>query len=154
MELSGQKKLNYNNNAGNVQDPQDSPGPGNFIVFYPSAGLVIVEVHKLAGRLQTSRDLIGFSLSDVDKVLSKSEVRGERGVINARERPGEILLVSVLNVVPTAAPDPGRLQVLRSPGATAATAGELAVSAAPGHAVDHPGARHGVGEGRLLRGWK
>ena len=48
------------------------PRPGNFIVFYPSAGLVIVEVHKLAGRLQTSRDLIGFSLSDVDKVLSKS----------------------------------------------------------------------------------
>ena len=49
------------------------PRPGNFIVFYPSAGLVIVEVHKLAGRLQTSRDLIGLSLSDVDKVLSKSE---------------------------------------------------------------------------------
>ena len=48
------------------------PRPGNFIVFYPSAGLVIVEVHKLAGRLQTSRDLIGLSLSDVDKVLSKS----------------------------------------------------------------------------------
>ena len=83
MELSGQRKLNYNNNAGNVQDPLDSPGQGNFIVFYPSASLVIVEVHKLAGRFQTSRDLIGFSLPDVDKVLSKSEVRGERGVIIA-----------------------------------------------------------------------
>ena len=83
MELSGQRKLNYNNNAGNVQVPLDSPGLGNFIVFYPSSGLVIVEVHKLAGRFQTSRDLIGFSLPDVDKVLSKSEVRGERGVIIA-----------------------------------------------------------------------
>ena len=79
MELSGERKLNYNNNAGNVQVPQVSPGPGNFIVFYPSASLVIVEVHKLAGRLQTSRDLIGFSLPDVDKVLSKSEGREERG---------------------------------------------------------------------------
>ena len=65
-----------------------------------------------------------------------------------------ILLVSVLNVVPTASPDPGRLQVLRPAGPAAAAAGELAVPAAPGHAVDHPGARHGVGEGRLLRGWK
>jgi len=100
----------------------------------PSAGLVIVEVHKLAGRLQTSRDLIGFSLPDVDKVLSK--------------------FVSVLNIVSTAAPDPGRLQVLRSAGSTAATAGQLAVPAAPGDAVDDPGARHGVGEGRLLRGYR
>ena len=65
-----------------------------------------------------------------------------------------ILLVSVLNVVPTPSPDPGRLQVLGSAGPAAAAAGELAVPAAPGHAVDHPGARHGVGEGRLLRGWK
>ena len=53
------------------------PWPRNFIVFYPSSSLVIVEVHKLAGRLQTSRDLIGFSLSDVHKVLSKSEGRRE-----------------------------------------------------------------------------
>ena len=65
-----------------------------------------------------------------------------------------ILLVSVLNVVPTAAPDPGRLQVLRSAGPAAAAAGELAVPAAPGDAVNHPGTGHGVGEGRLLRGWK
>ena len=65
-----------------------------------------------------------------------------------------VLLVSVLNVVPTPAPDPGRLQVLRSSGPAAAAAGELAVPAAPRHAVDHPGARHGVGEGGLLRGWK
>ena len=114
-----------------------------------------MEVHKLAGRLQTSRDLIGFSLPDVDKVLSKSEGRRERVSIIVREVTGSwALLVSVLNIVSTAAPDPGRLQVLRSPGATAATAGELAVPAAPGDAVDDPGARHGVGEGRLLRGWK
>ena len=65
-----------------------------------------------------------------------------------------ILLVSVLNVVPTAAPDPGRLQVLRSPGSAAAAAGELAVPAAPGHAVNHPGTRHRVREGGFLRGWK
>ena len=65
--------------------------------------------------------------------------------------PDWILLVAVLNVVPTAAPDPGGLQVLRPAGSAAATAGELAVPAAPGDAVDHPGARHGVGEGRLLR---
>merc|ERR1719361_1639026 len=56
------------------------------------------------------------SLSDVDKVLSK--------------------FVSVLNIVSTAAPDPGRLQVLGSAGSTAATAGQLAVPAAPGDAVD------------------
>ena len=59
-------------------------------------------------------------------------------------------LVSVLDVVPTPAPDPGRLQVLGSAGPAAATAGQLAVPAAPGDAVDHPGARHRVGEGRLL----
>ena len=150
MELSGQKKLNYNNNAGNVQDPQVSPGPGNFIVFYPSAGLVIVEVHKLAGRLQTSRDLIGFSLPDVDKVLSKSE--GREGLVwyNVRLLLW-LLLVSVLNVVSTPAPDPGRLQVLGSGRSTAPTASQLTVPAAPGHAVHHPGAGHRVGEGRLLR---
>ena len=66
------------------------PRPGNFIVFYPSAGLVIVEVHKLAGRFQTSRDLIGFSLPDVDKVLSKSEGR-QRGYYCAGSYAGSYL---------------------------------------------------------------
>ena len=105
-----------------------------------------MEVHKLAGRLRTSRDLIGFPLSDVDKVLSKSEWRGIRVCSGGLD-----LLVSVLNVVPTPAPDPGRLEVLGPVGPATPAAGQLAVPAAPGHAVHHPGTRHRVGEGRLLR---
>ena len=63
------------------------------------------------------------------------------------------LLVAVLDVVPAASPDPGRLEVLRPVGSAAAAAGELSVPAASRHAVHHPRTRHRVGEGRLLRGW-
>ena len=62
------------------------------------------------------------------------------------------LLVAVLDVVPAAPPDPGRLEVLRPVGSAAAAAGELSVPAASRHAVHHPRTRHRVGEGRLLRG--
>ena len=116
------------------------------MLSHPAAGLVVVEVHKLAGAVQSPGNFIGFSLADVDKVLSKSALSGIRGGSS-----GADLLVSVLNIVSTSSPDPGRLQVLGPVGSTAPTAGQLAVPAAPGHAVHHPGAGHGVGEGRLLR---
>jgi len=96
----------------------------------PAAGLVVVEVHHLASAVQSPRNLIGFSLTDIDKVLSK--------------------FVAVLNVVAAASPDPGGLEVLGPLGARAAAAGELTVPAAAGHGVDHARARHRVGEGRLL----
>ena len=43
------------------------------MLSHPAAGLVVVEVHQLAGAVQSPGNFIGFSLADVDKVLSKSE---------------------------------------------------------------------------------
>ena len=128
MELSGQKKLNYNNNAGNVEVPLDSPGLGNFIVFYPSSSLVIMKVHKLPGIIQSSRNFIGLSLANVDKVLSKSE----QGEVSSSQREYRYLedcpsLVSVLDVVPAPAPDPRRLEILRPVRAATAAARQLPV---------------------------
>jgi len=53
----------------------------------PAASLVVVEVHHLSSVVKSPRNLIGFSLADINKVLSK--------------------FVSILDVVSTAAPDPG-----------------------------------------------
>jgi len=53
----------------------------------PAASLVVVEVHHLASVVKSPRNLIGFSLADINEVLSK--------------------FVSILDVVPAAAPDPG-----------------------------------------------
>ena len=55
------------------------------MLSHPAAGLVVVEVHKLAGAVQSPGNFIGFSLADVDKVLSKSE-QGDTGRLAAASR--------------------------------------------------------------------
>ena len=52
---------------------------------HPAASLVVVEVHQLAGAVQAPGDFIGFSLADVDKVLSKS-AQGDTGRLAAASR--------------------------------------------------------------------
>ena len=85
------RRFNYNNNVATL-------GPANFIVIYPlaaltllsprgnkifsrvsdgiypAASLVVVEVHHLASVVKSPWNLIGFSLADINKVLSKSKV--------------------------------------------------------------------------------
>ena len=85
------RRFNYNNNVATL-------GPANFIVIYPlaaltllsprgnkifsrvsdgiypAASLVVVEVHHLASVVKSPWNLIGFSLADINEVLSKSRV--------------------------------------------------------------------------------
>ena len=101
------------------------------MLSHPAAGLVVVEVHQLAGAVQSPGNFIGFSLADVDKVLSKSE-KGDRGRLAAASKEYRYLedcssLVSVLDVVPAPAPDPRGLEVLRPVGAATAAARQLPV---------------------------
>ena len=100
------------------------------MLSHPAAGLVVVEVHKLAGAVQSPGNFIGFSLADVDKVLSKSE----QGEVSSSQQEYRYLdledcpsLVSVLDVVPAPAPDPRRLEILRPVGAATAAARQLPV---------------------------
>jgi len=62
------------------------------------------------------------------------------------------LLVSVMNVVTAASPDPFLPEIFRPFGLRAAARGQLAVSAAAGNAVNDPGRGHGVSKSGLLRG--
>ena len=101
------------------------------MLSHPAAGLVVVEVHQLAGAVQSPGNFIGFSLADVDKVLSKSE-QGEvsssqQGISVFRYLEDCPSLVSVLDVVPAPAPDPRRLEILGPVGAATAAARQLPV---------------------------
>ena len=98
------------------------------MLSHPAAGLVVVEVHQLAGAVQSPGNFIGFSLADVDKVLSKSE----QGEVSSSQQEYRYLedcpsLVSVLDVVPAPAPDPRGLEVLGPVGAATAAARQLPV---------------------------
>ena len=64
------------------------------------------------------------------------------------------LLVSVVNVVTAASPDPLLPEVLGSLGLRTSARGQLPVSAAARDAVNDSGRGHGVGEGGLFGGWK
>ena len=64
------------------------------------------------------------------------------------------LLVSVVNVVTAASPDPLLPEVLGSLGLRTSARGQLPVSAAARDAVNDPGRGYGVGEGGLFGGWK
>ena len=161
------RRFNYNNNVATL-------GPANFIVIYPlaaltllspwgnkifsrvpdgiypAASLVVVEVHHLASVVKSPWNLIGFSLADINEVLSKSRVLTNEIISNFAKSNS---LVSIFDVVAAAAPDPGWLEVFGPLGPGAAAAGELAIPAAPGHRVHHTRAGHGVSEGGLLGGW-
>lgn len=63
----------------------------------------------------------------------------------------KLLLVSVVDVVPAAAPDPLRLELAGPGGLGAAAGGQLAVAAPARHAVSHPRGRDRVREGSLSR---
>ena len=115
------RRFNYNNNVATL-------GPANFIVIYPlaaltllspqgnkifsrvsdgiypAASLVVVEVHHLASVVKSPWNLIGFSLADINEVLSKSKVITDEIISHFAESNS---LVSVLDVIATAAPDPG-----------------------------------------------
>jgi len=64
----------------------------------------------------------------------------------------ESLLVSVVNVVTAASPDPLLPEVLGSLGLRTSARGQLSIPAASRDAVDDPGRGHGVSERGLFGG--
>lgn len=104
-------------------------GTHYFAATYSSPSLVVVQVHHDAGALVGASLVNSLALPGVNKLLGKA--------------------VSVLDVIPTAAPKPVPGQVLGPCCSAAAAGGELALSAGAAHGVDHPGSAHRVGECRL-----
>lgn len=99
------------------------------LLSYPAARLVVVQVHLLPPTLGRALGEALLALAGVHKL------------------PGEP--VAVVEVVPTAAPQPVTRQVFRSGGPAAAAAGELTLPASPAHCIHHPSCTDGVGESRL-----
>lgn len=96
---------------------------------HSSAGLVVVQVHHDTGALVGASLVNSLALSGVHELLGEA--------------------ISVLDVVPAAAPQPVPGQVLGPRGAAAAAGGQLALPARAAHGVDHAGRAHRVGERRL-----
>lgn len=101
---------------------------------HSSAGLVVVQVHHDAGAL------VGASLVNPLALPGIHELLGEA--------------ISVLDVVPAAAPQPVPGQVLGAGGAAAAAGGQLALPARAADGVHHAGRAHRVGERRLSAAWE
>lgn len=93
---------------------------------YSPPSLVVVQVHHDPGTL------VGSSLVNSLPLPGINELLGEA--------------VSILDVVPTATPQPVPRQVLGPRSPAAATGGELALPAGAAHGIDHPSRAYRVGE--------
>jgi hypothetical protein len=87
----------------------------------------------------------------ISNQINNIEVKYETNM-EVKMTKSKYLLVSVMNVVTAASPDPFLPEIFRPFGLRAAARGQLAVSAAAGNAVNDPGRGHGVSKSGLLRG--
>lgn len=115
--------------ATGARHPVALAGHISQVVHRPAASLVVVQVHEDARALVGAFGVDAFPLARVHELLGKA--------------------ISILDVVPAAAPQPVPRQVLGTSSAAAATSGQLALPACAAHGVDHPRGAHRVCEGRL-----
>lgn len=104
------------------------------VLSHHSASLVVLQVHKGACMLYRALEVVLLSLSGVHELPSEA--------------------VSVVDVVPAAAPQPVSGQVPGSSGSAAAAGRELAFPARPAHCIHHTGCTDGVRERCFPAAWR
>lgn len=104
---------------------------------HPTACFIVVQVHENTRTLVGALGMDSFPFPCIHELLGKA--------------------VAIVDVVPTAAPQPVPRQVLGACSAAAATGGQLALAACTAHGIHHPSCAHRVCEGCLSaacrRGW-
>lgn len=93
---------------------------------YPATSLVVLQVHQHASLLLWTSHVVLLPLLGIHKLLGKT--------------------ISILHVIPAAAPEPVSGQVLGPGRPAAATAGELSFPTSPADRIHHSGGTDSVGE--------
>lgn len=99
------------------------------VVYCPTACFIVVQVHENTRTLIGALGMDSFPFPCIHELLGKA--------------------VAIVDVVPTAAPQPVPRQVLGACSAAAATGGQLALAACTAHGIHHPSCAHRVCEGCL-----